>query len=190
MKNLAIFASGNGTNMENILNFFAKNNNVNIKLLVCNNKNAGAIAKAEKFNLKTEVVDKNSFYDKVYLIDLLKKENIDMIILAGFLWRITDDIINVVAGNIINIHPALLPKYGGKGMYGDNVHNAVLNNKEKKTGITIHYVNNHYDEGNIIFQAEVIVNETDTADMIADKVHKLEYKYYPAIINILVSNFI
>lgn len=182
MKNIAILASGSGTNAENIINFFSKNNDINVNLIVSNNPDAFVIQRAIRHNIAWVVVNRNQFVEHNYMIALLKDRGIDAIVLAGFLWLIPDDLINAYDGKIINIHPALLPNYGGKGMYGMNVHKAVINNKERQSGITIHKVNNEYDKGEIIFQAVCEINDEDTPESLADKIHELEYKYFPQII--------
>lgn len=180
--NLAIFASGNGSNAENIVQYFANNHSVNIKLILTNNPQAGVIDRIKKYNLELIVFNKIEFYDKDTIIDLLRQFDIDYIILAGFLWLIPQKMIDAYKNKIINIHPALLPNYGGKGMYGHYVHQKVVENRETKTGITIHIVNEEYDKGKILFQATCPVLQNDTAETIADKVHRLEYQYFPQII--------
>ena len=180
-KNIAIFASGNGTNAENIINFFYKNDNINISSIFCNSKNAFVLERAKKFNIGSVIFNKKEFINGK-ILEELKKKNIDFIVLAGFLWKIPTDIIDFYSNKIINIHPALLPNYGGKGMYGMNIHNLVFKNKEKKTGITIHFVNENYDEGNIIFQKEVDISNVKSANEIAIKIHQLEQEFFPKIL--------
>ena len=187
MKNLAIFASGNGTNTENIIKFFLPSNTAKVELILTENPTAGVIHRAKKLNTKVIVFDKNELRNSDKILNLLIDNKIDFIILAGFLKLIPAHIIKHYPNKIINIHPALLPKYGGKGMYGMNVHNAVIKNKEKTSGITIHYVNEKYDDGQIIFQAECKVEKTDTPESLAQKIHKLEYEHYPKIINQIIS---
>lgn len=182
MKNIAIFASGSGTNAENIINSFKNSNEVNVVLVLSNKPNAGVIEKAHKNSVPVIVFDKNKFKEEYYISEILKLHNIDWIILAGFLWLMPESIIDNFTDRIINIHPALLPKYGGKGMWGHHVHKAVVANKENETGITIHYVNKHYDEGKMIFQAKCNLLESDTADTVAKKIHMLEQQYFPEII--------
>lgn len=177
--NIAIFASGSGTNAENIIKYFSKSNTVKIKCVLCNNPSAYVIQRAQKFNIHTYIFNKYEFYNSQKVLNILNEEQIDLIVLSGFLWLVPKNIIHAYNKRIINIHPALLPKYGGKGMYGDNVHKAVYLNKEKKTGITIHFVNENYDQGDIISQYEVNIAENDTPESIANMVHKLEYKYFP-----------
>lgn len=182
MKNIAILASGSGTNAENIINFFSKNNDINVNLIVSNNSDAFVIQRAIKHNIEWVVVNRNQFVEHNYLIAILKAKKIDAIVLAGFLWLIPDAVIKAYNGKIINIHPALLPNYGGKGMYGMNVHKAVIKNKEKHSGITIHKVNNEYDKGEVIFQAYCDINSEDNPESLAAKIHQLEYEHFPKII--------
>lgn len=184
MKKIAIFASGSGSNAENIARYFAGSENLNIECIYSNKTDAYVLDRAKKFNIPTRVFSKDEFYNTNIIVNQLKGLNIDLVVLAGFLWLIPENLINQFT--IINIHPALLPKYGGKGMYGSKVHQAVVDNHEKESGITIHYVNEKYDEGQIIFQAKCPVNENDTADDVAQKVHELEYKYFPKIIEDLL----
>ena len=180
VKKIAIFASGSGTNAENIMGYFADNELIKIDSLWSNNPNAFALKRAETRGIETFVFNREELNSQEVLLEKLKKRKIDLIVLAGFLWLIPDYLVENFT--IINIHPALLPKYGGKGMYGMNVHKAVVNNKETETGITIHYVNEKYDEGQIIFQAKCEVSENDTPEDVAEKVHNLEYEYFPGVI--------
>ena len=179
--NIAIFASGNGSNAENIYHYFKKNNlPVTIALIVTNNANAYVIERAKKINVPVEIFSKKDFYEHPEkIIAQLKKYGIEYIVLAGFLLKIHPEIIRAYPNKIINIHPALLPKFGGKGMYGDNVHKAVIEAGETESGITIHYVNEEYDKGEIIAQYKTTVNELDTADTLAEKIHNLEYEFFP-----------
>ena len=181
MKRIVIFASGSGTNAENIIRFFHQSEIASVVHVVTNNKNAKVIDRCKRLKINLLIFNKEEFLDENKLLKFLKKEA-DILVLAGFLWRIPEHIVGVFPNKIINIHPALLPKYGGKGMYGMNVHNAVVANKEKETGITIHYVNENYDEGAIIFQAKTPVTFDDTPEDIANKVHELEYKFFPEVI--------
>ncbi|MDK2979322.1 MAG: phosphoribosylglycinamide formyltransferase 1 [Bacteroidales bacterium] len=187
MNKIAIFASGAGTNAENLIHYFKENKKIEISYIFSNNKNAYVIQRAKNHNIKHYIFSRTEFYNTTNILQILQKNNIDFIILAGFLWLIPDYLIKNYPNRIINIHPALLPKYGGKGMYGMNVHKAVLENNEKETGITIHYVNNEYDKGDIISQAKCPVNKDDTAETIAKKVHTLEYKYFPKIVEKIIS---
>ena len=182
MNNIVLFASGSGTNVENIVNFFKDDQDTQISMILTNNPKAYVIQRAEKLGIPVRIFNRNDFYNNSTIIDLLKKIKPDLIVLAGFLWLIPENMIKAFPDKIINIHPALLPKYGGKGMYGSKVHEAVVANKEKESGITIHYVNERYDEGNIIFQAKCEVLPTDTPDEVANKVHGLEYKHFPRVI--------
>ena len=186
MKKIAIFASGSGTNAENIIATYKINKNIEVVAIFSNNKNAYVIQRAINHNIKHYIFSRTDFYNSSNIIDLLKENEIDFIVLAGFLWLIPENIIDLFPNKIINIHPALLPKYGGKGMYGMHVHQAVVDNKEEETGITIHYVNKEYDKGDIIFQARCKVVREDTADDIAKKVHELEYTHFPEIIEKVV----
>ncbi len=182
MKNIAIFASGNGSNAENIINYFADNKQINIKLILANNKNAYVIQRAKNHNINCVIVSRKEYEKSDYVLDIMKSNAIDAIILAGFLWLIPESLIDYYTDRIVNIHPALLPKYGGKGMYGMNVHRAVIEHGEKESGITIHKVNKEYDKGEIIFNAKCKINSDDTAETLAEKVHELEYTYFPKVI--------
>jgi phosphoribosylglycinamide formyltransferase-1 len=189
MYRLALFASGSGTNAENIAKYFKNNDNIDITLILSNKKDAYVLERAKKMGIKTVVFNREQFYNTDEVLNILKKENIDFIVLAGFLWLVPDNLLNAFPQKVINIHPALLPKYGGKGMYGDRVHKAVVANNEKESGITIHYVNGKYDEGDIIFQAKCEVLPSDMPDDVASKVHNLEYKHFPEIIeNVILKN--
>ena len=187
MKNIAIFASGNGTNAEQIARHFKDNNDVTVKLILTNNPGAGVLKRAERLNIPTLIFNRDTFYNKSDVGDVLRSNKIDLVVLAGFMWLVPANILNEFENRIVNIHPALLPKYGGKGMYGHHVHKAVLAAKEKESGITIHYVNEKYDEGQIIFQAMVTIDEHDTPDTLAKKIHKLEYEHYPRVIEEVLS---
>jgi phosphoribosylglycinamide formyltransferase-1 len=188
MKNIVLFASGNGTIVQNIVEYFGdKSKNICVRLIVCNNANAYVMTRAKNLNIDTLHINRHMIYETNTLIEILQRNKTDLIVLAGFLWLIPENMINAFPNKIINIHPALLPKYGGKGMYGMHVHEAVVANQEVCTGITIHYVNQHYDEGNIIFQQKCSVSKTDTPEDVAQKVHQLEYAHYPKIIEQLIS---
>ena len=182
MINIAIFASGSGTNAENIVEYFRSSDRIRVSLILSNKANAYVLERAKILGVPSIVFTRQDFYESDNILDLLQENEIDLIVLAGFLWLIPDNILDFFPRRIINIHPALLPKYGGKGMYGDKVHQAVIQSGDKRTGISIHYVNNKYDDGEIIFQDSVEVQPGDTAESIAQKVHKLEYKYFPGII--------
>ena len=187
MKKIIVFASSNGSNAENIIKYGRKTGKYEVSYISVNNPNAYVIKRAEKLNVPIFLFNKRDFYETDTVLDFLKKENPTLIVLAGFLWLVPSKIVKAFEGKIINIHPALLPKYGGKGMYGNNVHFAVKKNNEKETGITIHYVDEKFDNGDIIFQKSVKINPEDSIEDIANKVHELEYVYYPKIIVKLVS---
>lgn len=181
MKRIVILASGSGTNAENIIKYFKNSDSISVVHVLSNKKDAKVLDRASRLDIPNRSFDKNDFIVTDEVLNFLK-ENADYVILAGFLWKIPSKIIEAFANKIINIHPALLPKYGGKGMYGMHVHNAVVENKEKQTGITIHYVNENYDEGAIIFQKSFDILESDTPDDVAQKIHLLEYEYFPKVI--------
>ncbi len=182
-KNVILFASGSGSNAENIVKFMRKNKiPVIFPIIITNKEKAYIHTRAEKLEIPTKTINRADLSDGKFLLKTLKEYKADYIVLAGYLLKIPTEIVEAYPDKIINIHPALLPKYGGKGMYGDNVHKAVKEANEKETGITIHYVNENYDEGNIIFQAKCEVLPTDTFEDIAQKVHQLEYEYFPKII--------
>jgi phosphoribosylglycinamide formyltransferase-1 len=186
MRNIAIFASGNGTNAENIIKYFSNRNSAHVSLVLSNKRQAPVLKRAEAHNIRTVFFEHKEFYVTGKVLRYLLLYKIDFIVLAGFLWLVPENIINQYAGRIINIHPALLPAYGGKGMYGDTVHKAVVESRDEESGITIHYVNKQYDKGDIIFQSKVRVDPSDTPDTLAEKVHALEYLHYPKIIEDLV----
>lgn len=188
MKNVVLFASGNGTNAENIIRYFKEKNDVVINQVLTNNPQAGVIERAKNLDVPVTVFDRETLEHPETLVAKLKDLGTDLIVLAGFLWKIPDEFIHAFPNRIMNIHPALLPKFGGKGMYGMHVHMAVIENKESKSGITIHYVNEKYDEGAIIFQAETPVYENDTPESLAERIHKLEYEYFPKIIEQTLLN--
>lgn len=187
-KKIAIFASGSGSNAENIFNYFKANNDIEVSLILTNNPNAGVIERAKRLAIPYVVFDKHSFKNTNDIVKLLEKNAIDLVVLAGFLWLIPENLITAYPNKIINIHPALLPKFGGKGMYGDNVHKAVVENKETESGITIHFVNQRYDEGKIIYQAKCDVLPTDNYEDVAAKIHELEYEYFPKKIEEVLMN--
>lgn len=186
MKNIAFFASGSGSNVENIIRFFTEFT-PNISFFVfTNNKNAGVINRCINLNVPFRIFNKDEWKNDVITQELVQFKP-DLIVLAGFLWLVPSSLIKNFPNTIINIHPALLPNYGGKGMYGDFVHKKVIENNEKESGITIHYVNENYDEGNIIFQAKVPIQENDSPEILAQKIHELEYKYFPEVIKGLIE---
>ena len=182
MTRIAIFASGSGSNAENIFNYFKDNNSVEISLILTNNTKAFVIERAKNLDVKSHVFSKIDFLNTNSVLSILEENKIDLVVLAGFLLKIPENLIKAYPNKIVNIHPALLPKYGGKGMYGDNVHKAVVAAKETESGITIHFVNENYDEGKIIFQAKCPILENDTYEAVAAKIHKLEYEYFPKAI--------
>ncbi len=182
MKHIAILASGSGTNAENIIRYFSTNSNAKVSLVLSNKRQALVLNRAEALGIPSEFFDHDDFYESGKVSEILISYNIDYVVLAGFLWLVPVAIINRYKGRIINIHPALLPSYGGKGMYGDVVHRAVIANKDTESGITIHHVNTKYDDGDIIFQAKCIVEPGDTPESLAAKVHSLEYKFFPKVI--------
>lgn len=187
MKKIVIFASGSGSNAENIILHFNKKGVANVVKIFTNNPSAKVLQRANKFDIATEIFSHQELNDgKVLeLVDVVQP---DLIVLAGFLLKFPDAIVKKYASKIVNIHPALLPNYGGKGMYGMNVHQAVLVNKEKETGITIHYVNENYDEGGIIFQKSVNIEDCKSAEEIAEKINILEQNYFPVVIEELITN--
>lgn len=182
MHKIAIFASGSGTNAENIIKYFQNSSKIEIVLVLSNNKNAFVLERAAKLGIESTVFDKPTFTDTDNIVRLLRTRSVDSIVLAGFLWLIPKNMLAAYNNKIINIHPALLPKYGGKGMYGMHVHKSVISNKEKESGISIHYVNEKYDDGDIIFQAKCAITENDTPEMLAEKIHDLEYEHFPKVI--------
>ena len=182
MKKVAMFASGNGSNAQCIAEYFENHPEIQVALILSNKPDAYVLQRADKLNIPSITFNRDEFYHSNIVLDELRNRSIDFLVLAGFLWLVPLNILRNFPYRIVNIHPALLPKYGGKGMYGSKVHEAVMENREKETGISIHWVNEKYDEGEIIFQDKVSVEEGDTADSIAQKVHSLEYRHYPAII--------
>ncbi len=185
---LAIFASGRGSNAEKIISFFENDPTVEIGLILSNRKDSQVLNLAQKCNIPQLVTSKDEFYHSDKIAKNLVEYKIDLIVLAGFLWLIPKYLVDAFPDKIVNIHPALLPKYGGKGMYGMNVHKAVHKAGETETGITIHYVNDRYDEGAVIFQAACRIDKTDTPEQIAAKVLALEHQYLPQVVRELVSN--
>lgn len=181
MKRIVILASGSGSNAENIINYFQNSNLARVTYVLSNNKNAKVLERAKRLSVNNLAFKKVDFFTNTTILELLKKEA-DIVILAGFLWKVPTNLLENFPNKVINIHPALLPNYGGKGMYGNNVHKAVVANKETETGITIHFVNEHYDEGAIIFQCKTDISPNDTADDVAAKIHVLEQNNFPQII--------
>ena len=182
MKKIAIFASGSRSNAENIIQYFAQKPQFCVKSVFCNVPDAYVLERAKKYRIPSFVFNREEFRNPDKVFRQLQEQEIDFIVLAGFLWLMPSFITAAWPNKIVNIHPALLPAYGGKGMYGHHVHEAVIAAGEKESGITIHYVNDHYDQGAIIFQAKCPVLPTDTPDDLAARVHELEYRYFPQII--------
>ncbi len=187
MKKIVIFASGSGTNAENIIRYFKASNTAMVTTVFTNKADAQVIQRAEKHQVPSQVFSKNDL-ETGKVLQEIKIINPDLIVLAGFLLKFPEMIVASYPDKIINIHPALLPKYGGKGMYGMLVHQAVVENKEPKTGITIHYVNENYDEGNVIFQKEIAVLISDTPEVVAAKIHELEQAHFPKVIEEVLTN--
>ena len=187
MKNIAIFASGEGTNAQKIINYFSRSESIRVALVVSNKPNANVLNRAKDAGVPTLLIDRQTFYNSNQTIEQLNLAKIDFIVLAGFLWLIPESLVKAFPNKIINIHPALLPKFGGKGMYGMIVHEAVIEAKEKKSGITIHFVNEKYDEGKIISQHSCKIDEHDTAELLAQKIHHLEYEFFPKAIEDVVG---
>ena len=181
-KKIAVLASGSGSNAENIALYFSKHADIEIALFISNKKDAFVHERAKKLNIPCYYFSAKQFGETSDVVDFLKNEQIDFIVLAGFLLKIPENILNTFSDSIINIHPALLPKFGGKGMYGMHVHESVVASGETQSGITIHYVNEKYDDGRIIFQATCEVLPDDTPEKVAEKVHALEYEHFPKVI--------
>jgi phosphoribosylglycinamide formyltransferase-1 len=186
MKNIAIFASGSGSNAENLVKYFEGHDDVRIVMMACNRKNALVFERMNRLNIPSYYISKEDF-ENGNLLNLLLNNQIDWIVLAGFLKLVPEQIIKSFPNKIVNIHPALLPKYGGKGMYGKHVHDAVIEAGELKTGITIHYVNENFDEGKIIAQYETKVLPDDTVETVAAKIHELEMMYFPKVVDKLIN---
>ncbi len=187
MKRLSIFVSGNGTNLQRIAEYFADKKDVEIVNVVCNNPKAYSIERAKNLGIPLRMIAKEDFRSEAFIKEL-QNLHVDLIVLAGFLWKIPEDLVKAFPRKIVNIHPALLPKYGGKGFYGEHVHEAVVAAKETQSGITVHYVNEIYDSGEIILQARVSLDEKETPDSMAAKIQQLEQAYFPiAIEQVLLS---
>lgn len=186
MKNVAILASGEGTNAERIIRFFTGHPTVRIALVITNKTEAGVIRRAKNLQVPVEILPASAFKEGK-ATDMLRRYDTDFIVLAGFLLRIPDDLLRAYPSHIVNIHPSLLPKFGGKGMYGNHVHEAVLSAGEQESGITIHFIDEHYDEGAIILQAKCPVLPNDSPATLAARVHQLEYEHYPKVIERLLS---
>ncbi|WP_274476387.1 phosphoribosylglycinamide formyltransferase [Mangrovimonas aestuarii] len=187
MKRIVIFASGSGSNAENLIKYFRNTTTSEVVQVLTNNPHAKVLDRCKTLKVSALSFNRTAFTASEDVLNLLKAAQPDLIVLAGFLWKMPENIIAAFPNKIINIHPALLPKFGGKGMYGMHVHNAVVENKETKTGITIHYVNENYDEGTTIFQATCEVTPTDTADDVASKIHELEMEHFPKVVEKLLT---
>ena len=189
MIKLVLFASGSGTNAENIVRFFDKNPDIKVVSICSNKQGAFVLERAKKLGIPFYIFNRQDFYETDKVLQYLQSLDTDWIILAGFLWLIPTNLLHAYPKRIINIHPALLPKYGGHGMYGMRVHQAVIDSHDKESGITIHYVNAEYDRGDIIFQSKCQVNTDDRAETLAQKVHQLEYEFFPAIIEKTIMSY-
>ena len=179
---IAIFASGSGTNAENNIEHFGKDGNISVVLLLSNKKDAYVLERVKKFGTDSVVFSNNELQNSNLIDNILSSKKVDYLILAGFLLKMPERIVDNYKGRIINIHPALLPKFGGKGMYGNNVHKAVIEAGEKRSGITIHLVDKDYDRGTILFQAECDLSVNENCDSLAEKIHRLEQLYFPLIV--------
>jgi phosphoribosylglycinamide formyltransferase-1 len=186
MHRLAIFASGSGSNAQNIADYFKGSHEINVSLILANRPDAYVLERAKNLGIPYKLFNRTDFYETEIVLDLLKEYQIDYIILAGFLWLVPGYLLKAYPDRILNIHPALLPKFGGKGMYGEKVHQAVIEAGEKRTGISIHIVNEHYDSGQIVFQDSFEILPGDTPESIAKKVHELEYRHFPRVIEEVV----
>ena len=187
MKRIVVFASGSGSNAENLIRFFKNSDNASVIQVLTNNPHAKVLDRCKRLNISAVAFNRIAFSKSDDVLNILKSSQPDLIVLAGFLWKFPEFILNEFPNKVINIHPALLPKYGGKGIYGMHVHNAVVSNKEKETGITIHYVNVNYDEGAIIFQAKCEVFPTDNSNDVAAKIHELEMNHFPIVVEKLLN---
>lgn len=188
-KRIAIFASGSGSNAQKIMEHFKYSNMAEVALVLSNNPEAYVLQRADNFEIPSHVFDKHAFYESNEVVDLLKRLEIDLVVLAGFLWLVPQNLLQAFPNKIINIHPALLPKFGGKGMYGDRVHKAVLAAGEEEHGITIHFVNENFDEGEVIHQARFKIEPEDTLEIIRFKGQQLEHQYFPKVIENLLKRY-
>lgn len=186
-KRIAIFASGSGSNAQKIMEHFKNHNDAEVAIVLTNNPDAYVLQRADNFEIPTHIFNRHEFYHTETVVTLLKSLQVDIVVLAGFLWLIPENLLKAFPNKIINIHPALLPKYGGKGMYGDFVHKSVLQNGEEESGITIHFVNEHFDEGEIIHQSRFRIEKGDDLEMIKFKGQQLEHLHYPKIIEQLLK---
>lgn len=187
MKKIILFASGSGSNVENIITYFKDKPQVSVAAVLTNNRHAMVLERCERLGVSALYFNRQAFYHSDVVSGLLQQLRPSLIVLAGFLWKVPETIVAAFPGRIVNIHPALLPKYGGKGMYGMKVHHAVRASGDPETGISIHFVNEHYDEGAIIRQVKYRIEDTDTAESIAEKIHGLEYEHYPKVIEQLLQ---
>ncbi|WP_028979896.1 phosphoribosylglycinamide formyltransferase [Sporocytophaga myxococcoides] len=185
---IAIFCSGSGSNAQKIIEYFQEHKSAEVVLLLSNNKNAYALERAKSLGVPTRVFDKAQFSQSQIIVNELKELGVNWIILAGFLWLVPENLIEAYPNSIVNIHPALLPSYGGKGMYGMYVHEAVVKAKEKESGISIHMVNKEYDKGTIVFQAKCFLTDEDTAETLAKKIQALEHEHFPKVIDALICS--
>lgn len=186
MKSIAIFASGSGTNAENLIRYFRTNPAGRVKLVLSNRPDAYVIKRARTFDIESVVFNREQFYQSEEVVALLKEKGIDFVVLAGFLWLVPGNLLEAFEGKVVNIHPALLPRYGGKGMYGQRVHEAVIASGDVESGITIHHVDSGYDEGGVIFQATCAIEPGETPESLAAKVHVLEYEHFPVVVENLL----
>jgi len=187
MKSIAIFASGSGSNAENLITHFHKTQCAKVSVVLSNNPTAFVLERAKRLEVPSVIFSRSDFYQSESVLAILEDYKVDYIVLAGFLWLIPSNLIAAYPSRIVNIHPALLPKYGGKGMFGENVHKAVVANGDTESGITIHYVNEHYDSGNIIFQAKCSLEQGETPDSLAAKIHQLEFEHFPKVVESLLN---
>jgi len=186
MKKVAIFASGSGSNAQRIIEYFKGHKDIRVEIILSNNPDSFVHERARNLNVESLVFTRSEFYETEKVLGILQEKEVCFLVLAGFLWLIPEYLLDVYKGKIINIHPALLPKFGGKGMYGMHVHDAVIQSGDQESGITVHNVNKNYDEGQIIFQAKCPVEPGDTAESLAGKIHQLEYKYFPVVIESVI----
>lgn len=190
-KKIVVFASGSGSNAENIIRYFQGSGTAEVTAVMSNKPSAKVLDRAQKLNVTALYFDRDAFYNSNEVLHILEDTNPDLIVLAGFLWLFPSSILERFPNKVINLHPALLPKFGGKGMFGSNVHKAVLENNEKETGITIHYVNEKYDDGQIIFQKAFPISSEETLTSLTEKIHELEHRHFPKVIeNLLESSAI
>ncbi|RYE30000.1 MAG: phosphoribosylglycinamide formyltransferase [Sphingobacteriaceae bacterium] len=181
-KRIAIFASGSGSNAQKIMEYFKRNDLAEVSIILTNNPEAYVLQRADNFEIPTHIFNRKAFYQTDEVVKILQKLNIDLVVLAGFLWLVPQNLLEAFPGKIINIHPALLPNYGGKGMYGDHIHRAVLAAREKESGISIHFVNEHFDEGEMIQQFRFKIEPKDELENIRFKIQQLEHQHYPKVI--------